>query len=375
MHFDPLESRRLYSIASTLDGYGTLVVQGDGANDVITVQESGSTLLINQSPADMSWTPPPTTAIVMQTLSKSLSYAYLRPPIAVGGSVSLSAVKKIVVRGGAGDDLIVVNSSIPADVGGEDGNDVVYGSFADDRLDGGNGNDQLQGRRGNDVLLGGPGNDMLGGDDGNDNVSGGDDTDILMDDAGNDTYAGGAGRDLLTYNSHPFPVYPAGVIIIGSVGQALTWLIDQGNYGAETDQFTDVEDFIGTAGDDIIEGTQADNTIQGGFGNDIIAGWDGNDQIYGQDGDDQVYGEAGNDSLYGDAGNDTLDGGDGDDALDGGAGSDDLAGGDGNDVLYARDLEVDHLDGGAGFDQAYADKIHIGFATYLLDDLANVEYW
>src|SRR5256885_1556105 len=51
MHFQELESRRLYAITSALDAAGTLTVRGDAANDIITVQESGRDLVVNQSPA------------------------------------------------------------------------------------------------------------------------------------------------------------------------------------------------------------------------------------------------------------------------------------------------------------------------------------
>ena len=62
--------------------------------------------------------------------------------------------------------------------------------------------------------------------------------------------------------------------------------------------------------------------------------------------------------LAGNAGNDTLDGGAGDDALIDGLGSDMLFGGPGNDLFFATqaqllggsDTDIDHFDGGAGFD-------------------------
>src|SRR5207237_10286362 len=105
----------------------------------------------------MSWTPPTLPALVAPTTT-NLPTGYMRPPLYIPGYFSLAAVKKIVVRGGAGDDTIVINSSIPADVSGEDGNDVVYGSFANDHLDGGHGNDQLHAQPGNDALPGHAGN-------------------------------------------------------------------------------------------------------------------------------------------------------------------------------------------------------------------------
>jgi hypothetical protein len=65
---------------------------------------------------------------------------------------------------------------------------------------------------------------------------------------------------------------------------------------------TTIENALGGAGDDIIEGNTSANTIDGGAGSDALNGDAGNDKL---------FGGAGNDTLTGGAGNDRLDGGDG----------------------------------------------------------------
>lgn len=65
---------------------------------------------------------------------------------------------------------------------------------------------------------------------------------------------------------------------------------------------TGIENALGGAGDDIIEGNPGDNTIAGGAGNDVL---------YGDGGNDRLAGGAGSDILQGSAGNDSLEGGDG----------------------------------------------------------------
>ncbi|HYJ29960.1 MAG TPA: calcium-binding protein [Allosphingosinicella sp.] len=80
--------------------------------------------------------------------------------------------------------------------------------------------------------------------------------------------------------------------------------------------------FIGTPGDDTINGTNLDDQITGLAGNDLLRANDGNDSIDGGDDDDFMRGNGGNDVILGGNGHDYLDGGLGDDTLDGGSGLD-----------------------------------------------------
>jgi Ca2+-binding RTX toxin-like protein len=333
MLFQPLESRRHYSVSHYLDLGGTLTVQGDSANDVITVEEIGGSVMVN----------PP-------------RRFYFWPP---AGGYPVAAVRNIVVRGGAGNDQITVNSSLPADIAGEDGNDVVFGGFGDDRIDGGAGDDTLGGRSGNDTVGGGAGFgfDVINGDDGDD---------VLLADGGADRYAGGAGRDHLTYAGRT-----AGVIVMpGTPGHSGDY-----TYGSEGDSVgIDIEVFTLGSGDDyFLGGSAADVTVFGGPGNDGLEGWDGNDALYGEDGNDWLVGEGGNDLLVGGAGDDALYGYAGDDTLVGNGGLDYFSGGDGNDTIDARDGVLETVDGGAGTDVAYIDRLWDFWSGFRQDSTVGVE--
>lgn len=114
----------------------------------------------------------------------------------------------------------------------------------------------------------------------------------------------------------------------------------------------------GGDGADTLYGGKDNDTLFGGAGNDVLFGDEGNDVIYGGagddfaaggNGDDPIFGNAGNDTLFGNQGNDTLSGDEGNDWLFGGMGNDLLMGGVGDDTL-SGDLGADILVGGPGRD-------------------------
>ena len=129
-----------------------------------------------------------------------------------------------------------------------------------------------------------------------------------------------------------------------------------------------IENAIGGAGNDLIQGNEAGNKLQGNDGNDTIYGAAGDDIINGDGGDDLAKGGDGNDVLMGNAGNDRLyatdsqagvspsteinhlDGGDGHDKLYGADGIDILIGGEGNDFIRGNDGD-DTIHGGSGRDR------------------------
>jgi len=103
-----------------------------------------------------------------------------------------------------------------------------------------------------------------------------------------------------------------------------------------------IENAIGGAGNDEIQGNSADNVLHGGSGDDILIGGAG---------DDILLGGAGFDNLSGGPGNDQLSAGDGGGLLQGGAGSDTITvsspsgagkftidAGDGNDTVLIKQL-------------------------------------
>jgi Ca2+-binding RTX toxin-like protein len=258
---------------------------------------------------------------------------------------------------------------------------TITGDGNDNVLTGGNQDDVLNGGAGNDTLYGGAGNDILDGGSGNDTLYGGDGDDILTGGLGNDLLDGGAGVNTASY------AYAAGAV---TVDLAITGA--QTVASGDVDTLINIQNLIGSGGNDTLRGSDGNNRIEGGAGNDIIFGRAGDDILLGGDGDDILVGGAGRDILDGGAGNNTasyedaltgvnaslvtsanntgdaegdvyiniqnLKGSDFNDVLEGddqanilfgGAGNDTLIGGGGNDILHGGDGD-DILIGGAGAD-------------------------
>jgi Ca2+-binding RTX toxin-like protein len=97
---------------------------------------------------------------------------------------------------GSGDDKLVVDSNVDANI-------TAHGGSGDDTLIGGKGNDYLDGGSGDDKLYGGAGKDTLNGGSGDDYLDGG---------AGKDNNNGGSGNnnvkfDLADYLPLPFHLF------------------------------------------------------------------------------------------------------------------------------------------------------------------------
>jgi Ca2+-binding RTX toxin-like protein len=342
-----------------------------------------------------------------------------------------------------GDTLTSVENVI-----GSIGDDGLIGNSSANRLDGGLGNDQIDGQGGDDVLVGGAGNDLLIGNSGFDTAdysassagvtvrlngavvdlntaltsSGGDAEgdqlllieriigsafdDTLLGDEFNNSFLGGAGADVITggagSDTADYSTSGAGVLI--ALGNSTTDFavavagdFDPNNGGSDAvgDQLSEIENLIGSAFTDRLDGNSLDNLLAGGAGNDILRGLGGSDTadystsstgvrvtILGNNAAGQAFtvtqsvidnGDATGDqltsieNLNGSAFDDTLradrvgatttttanrlDGGAGNDILDGGNGNDTLIGGDGNDTLIGG-TGNDALSGGAGIDTA-----------------------
>jgi Ca2+-binding RTX toxin-like protein len=117
-------------------------------------------------------------------------------------------VATISITGTSGADYIDLSALDPEDIdllsttittlGGDD---IVFGSFADDEITGGDGDDLIYGGDSDDELNGGDGNDVLIGDLGHDKLSGGAGADSLTGGGGDDDLYGGAGNDVLHSDS------------------------------------------------------------------------------------------------------------------------------------------------------------------------------
>jgi uncharacterized delta-60 repeat protein len=107
------------------------------------------------------------------------------PP--AGEEFDLTGVRRIVVRGGGGNDSIVLEPSVTTRA-------LLHGGDGDDRLTGGAGDDLLVGGRGNDTLTGGAGDDLLLGASGDDHFFNRD-MPVGGSASGRDRVLGGAGSD------------------------------------------------------------------------------------------------------------------------------------------------------------------------------------
>ncbi|XGA69590.1 hypothetical protein M5524_11035 [Duganella sp. BuS-21] len=201
------------------------------------------------------------------------------------------------------------------EINGTDGNDnaaywAAHGASADAQwLKGGLGNDILPGG-GNDTLDGGDGKDWadysgaahaqvinlangtasgggisdtlvnieyVAGSSFADQITGSDGDDVIQGGGGNDTLNGGDGTDLLSYYT-PFG---------GDVYVSLQTGVVSGAQGQ--DVISNVENVIGSSGNDFIEGDHGANLLDGFWGNDSLRGGGGDDTLNGGAGYDQAY--------------------------------------------------------------------------------------
>lgn len=197
--------------------------------------------------------------------------------------------------GQRGNDVIrAYDSGTLADATG----DIVAGGAGDDTLDGGDGADVLDyedARRPVVVDLavgtaeGGDGADSLAGFEAvigslfDDDISGDARGNALAGGEGNDTLDGRGGRDQAAYFTARSPV-----VVDLEAGTA---------EGAGSDTLVDIEDLVGSGGDDSLRGDADANVIDGGSGSDGIEGRDGDDTLIGSAGDDAADGGLGTDAC------------------------------------------------------------------------------
>jgi Ca2+-binding RTX toxin-like protein len=245
--------------------------------------------------------------------------------------------------GGAGNDSLAGAQGADALIGGA-GRDTLGGGAGSDALDGGTGLDTadysdkttaisvtLKGTglasvsvggtvedrvKNIENLTGGAGNDSLGGDGlanrlagaaGSDTLSGGAGIDSLASGLGNDslkggiaddTLDGGAGTDTASYSDKPAAL---------SVKLAGATLVHVYAGGMIEDHIRNVENVLGGAASDTLEGDSRANGFAGGLGHDSLSGGAGKDDLSGGAGNDTLAGGLGADLLNGAAGADRFD--------------------------------------------------------------------
>jgi Ca2+-binding RTX toxin-like protein len=190
---------------------------------------------------------------------------------AMGGNAvrcPAAGVTRILVDTGAGDDIVQIQLSVPANV-----SSVIRGKAGDDILEGGQGKDRIDGGRGGDQMIGNTNVDTV-------------------------TYAGVLER---------VSAQIGGGFVSGSV-------LD-GPAGSRDQVGPDIENLIGGTRQNKLFGSNQDNLLVGGPKLDRLRGKGGGDTIRGKGTRDYVIGKAGNDRLKGGGGRDKIVGGDGLDTL------------------------------------------------------------
>jgi len=237
-----------------------------------------------------------------------------------------SSTERFEVNGLGGDDILLTEAGVGAltllSVDGGAGADTLNGS---------DGPDLILGGEANDVLNGGGGDDRVVGDRGADTMNGGegDDTLVWNNGDGSDVANGDTGRDDVEVNGAPaagdvFTVQPNAARIKFDRTNLVPFSIDIGS--SETLHAN------GLGGDDA-----------------LTVGEVGAFEVTGAGG-------AGNDTLTGGGSSELFLGGSGNDTINPGGGLDVVSGDDGDDQVNVRDRTADVARGGAGSDAVVADN-------------------
>ena len=150
MLIEMLEPRRLLATFGTAEIVGdTLAVVGTGGVDRIEFEQRGDALAIHLSRDDLVFA----AVIPAPVMSSTAEFS----------AAELAGVTKIDVRGGDGDDTVILGKmlTLPARVDGGPGDDLIGGGNGGDVLLGGAGDDTLDGNAGVDTLYGEEGDDVL----------------------------------------------------------------------------------------------------------------------------------------------------------------------------------------------------------------------
>ncbi|KQN04727.1 hypothetical protein ASE85_06940 [Sphingobium sp. Leaf26] len=296
-----------------------------------------------------------------------------------------------LVRGGAGNDRIVMQSSYyHSGVFGDEGNDEIRTSREGNVVSGGSGADRLIGDAGSDTLIAGdylPGPYYVGSHDM------GTERDVLSGDGGDDilwagwgdSVDGGSGTDRLYYS---LGGATAGVALSTGIFASAS---PQALGGGTVQNVERLVELMGSAFADRITVATQDSllTIHAGAGDDVVTTGDSSVTLNGGDGNDRLVSGAAADSFDGGAGVDTIDydayasgvsvnllvgKGAGGDSLRnvenivGSAFADTLVG-DGSANLITAGAGNDSLDGGAGADRLVGG---LGNDTYYVDNVGDV---
>jgi Ca2+-binding RTX toxin-like protein len=183
-------------------------------------------------------------------------------------------------------------------IGGDLG-DTVTGSIYADSLTGGTGDDSMSGGAGADTIHGGGGADTLEGGDGDNTLyddatamhlsaGSGDDTFMVSFDLAETHSAaidGGGGTNTLDFSLVTDATYHAEVDL--STGNG--YITDAASATQNSYSLSNINNLVGSSGDDYLFGNTSANSIHGGAGNDFIFGQGGGDTMTGGDGADTFF--------------------------------------------------------------------------------------
>jgi Ca2+-binding RTX toxin-like protein len=252
-------------------------------------------------------------------------------------------------------ETAIVGSNLVNTLNGTAGNEILLGLGGNDNLIGGGGDDNVDGGAGTDTLRAGvdDGNDVYAGGAGSDtydlaltaaaatvnlstgssasaqtgsdtlagieNVNGSSGDDSITDGAGSNALDGNIGNDrfILTVDNARDTVdggagtsdtadYSAFLANLSVTLGPITLVTGSGNTNANSDLITNIENFIGGAGNDTLTGNAGANQLTGGAGNDTLSGGTGADQLTGGAGRDVFDYNATNESAVGAAVRDVI---------------------------------------------------------------------
>jgi len=321
-------------------GVQYIVVTGGGTADALVIDESGGMFepgvmnppdwdsllpagIEGKNDVEFLLTDVETLSILGNAAADKITIGYDQTADSGGGIVNLNddddadvwlgqtAVYPVIsVDGRGGDDVISGKGSHGTGVAHGTGDPIDSPGLT---LSGGAGNDHLQGGENDDWLAGGAGDDVIDGNGSDESPVDGGYCDVAIDvSTGQLEFMNWADGDWVDYSGSTGPVTvdldPGEVQGLGSGSGP-----DVG-----TDVLQNIENVLGSPGNDSLSGDNTDNLLAGGAGDDTIAGDAGNDCEWGQDGNDTFNENEGTSQAQGGTGTNN-----GSDLMVGGAGLDD----------------------------------------------------
>jgi Ca2+-binding RTX toxin-like protein len=175
----------------------TLVINGSGGPDTISVTASDGNLDVNEDGNSTLYVSNTikNVSVIGGTATESINFGVSQPATILG-----TAGADTIIVTGSGRDVLDGLAGPDSIVGGS-GNCTLKGAGGSDTLVGGHGNDSIRAGGGSNLIEGRGGNDTLAGGHGHDSILGGPGNDIIYAQEGAATINGGAGSDTVFADS------------------------------------------------------------------------------------------------------------------------------------------------------------------------------